>query len=71
MLLLSSTDQSFLFFETSLVERMPMLVLGVLLLLTGVQLISVGLIGELLVRTYYESQNKPIYVIKEIIKCQD
>ena len=50
---------------------MPMLVLGVLLLLTGVQLISVGLIGELLVRTYYESQNKPIYVIKEMIKCQD
>ena len=48
-----------------------MLVLGVLLLLTGVQLISVGLIGELLVRTYYESQNKPIYVIKEIIKRQD
>ncbi|MAJ73586.1 glycosyltransferase [Candidatus Poribacteria bacterium] len=62
---------SFLFSETSLVERMPMLVLGVLLLLTGVQLISVGLIGELLVRTYYESQNKPIYVIKEIIKRQD
>ena len=48
-----------------------MLVLGVLLLLTGIQLISVGLISELVIRTYYESQNKPIYVIKEILKFED
>jgi len=62
---------AFLFSETSLVERMPMLVLGILLVLTGIQLVSVGLISELLVRTYYESQNKPIYVIKEIVKGQE
>jgi len=62
---------SYLFSQTSLVERLPMLVLGVLLLLTGIQLISVGLISELVIRTYYESQNKPIYVIKEILKFED
>jgi hypothetical protein len=31
-----------------------------------VQLISIGLIGEIIMRTYYESQRKPIYTIREI-----
>jgi len=31
----------------------------------GVQFISLGLIGEMITRTYHESQKKPIYVIKE------
>ena len=44
-----------------------MLVLSVLLLFTGVQLISMGLIGELVIRTYHESQSNPIYVIREIV----
>ncbi len=52
---------------TSLTKRMPMLLLGVLLILVGVQLITMGLLGEIIVRTYYESQRKTIYVIKEII----
>lgn len=52
---------------TSLTKRMPMLLLGVLLILVGVQLITMGLLGEIIVRTYYESQNKAIYVIKETI----
>lgn len=51
----------------SLVERMPMLILGVLLLFTGIQFITMGLIGELVIRTYHESQKKPIYVIRDII----
>lgn len=42
----------------------PLLLLGVLLLLTGVILICVGLLAELLARTYHESQGKPIYVLK-------
>jgi hypothetical protein len=37
-----------------------------LLIITGVQLISIGLIGEIIMRTYYESQRKPIYTIREI-----
>jgi len=56
-----------LFFKMPLLERMPMLLLGILLILVGVQLISMGLLGEIMVRTYHESQGKPIYVIKEII----
>ena len=62
---------SYFYSETSLNERMPMLILSVLLLFTGVQLISMGLIGELVIRTYHESQSKPIYVIREIVKCEN
>ncbi len=43
----------------------PLLLLGVLLFLTGVILVSFGLMGELLVRTWHESQGKPIYVTQE------
>jgi len=44
----------------------PLLLLGALLFLTGVILVNFGLLGELLMRTYHESQGKPIYVVKEI-----
>ena len=45
----------------------PLLILVVLLLLTGLQLFSFGLLGELLMRTYHESQGRPIYRVREII----
>jgi glycosyltransferase involved in cell wall biosynthesis len=44
----------------------PLLLLGMLLLFVGVQLVTFGLLAELLARTYYESQNKPVYAIREI-----
>lgn len=44
----------------------PLLLLGVLLVFTGVQLVTFGLLAELMARTYYESQGKPTYVIREI-----
>jgi glycosyltransferase involved in cell wall biosynthesis len=43
----------------------PALLLAVLLVVVGVQFVSLGLIGEMIARTYHESQNKPIYVVKE------
>jgi glycosyltransferase involved in cell wall biosynthesis len=43
----------------------PLLLLGALLFLTGLILVSFGLMAELLVRIYHESQGKPIYVLKE------
>ncbi len=43
----------------------PLLLLGALLFLTGVILVSFGLLGELLVRTWHESQGKSIYVVQE------
>jgi glycosyltransferase involved in cell wall biosynthesis len=50
-------------------SQRPLLLLGILLIIIGVQFISMGLIGELVVRTYYETQQKPIYVIREIINA--
>ncbi len=43
----------------------PMLLLAVLLVMVGIQLISMGLLGEMMVRVYYESQGKPIYTVRE------
>lgn len=44
----------------------PMLLLSVLLVVIGVQLVTMGLLGEMIIRTYHESQNKPIYIVREI-----
>ena len=43
----------------------PILLLAGLLVVTGVQLVTMGLIGEMLARTYHESQGKPIYLVAE------
>jgi len=50
---------------TSLSNR-PLLLLGILLIVTGVQLVTIGLVAEIQARTYHESQNKPTYAIREI-----
>ncbi|HWW83641.1 MAG TPA: glycosyltransferase family 2 protein [Vicinamibacterales bacterium] len=44
----------------------PLLLLGILLIFTGLQLVTLGLLAELQARTYHESQNKPTYVIREV-----
>jgi glycosyltransferase involved in cell wall biosynthesis len=55
-----------LILQRSIAER-PLLLLGILLLVVGVQFITMGLLGELVVRTYHEARNKPIYVVREIL----
>ncbi len=45
----------------------PLLLLAILLIVIGVQFVMFGLLGELQIRTYHEGQNKPIYVLKEIV----
>ncbi len=45
----------------------PLLLLAILLMVMGVQFISMGLLGELVVRTYYETLDKPIYVVREFL----
>lgn len=45
----------------------PLLLLAVLLVILGVQFLVMGLIAELMVRTYYESQNKTVYYIRQIL----
>lgn len=56
-----------IFFNVRLGNR-PLLLLGILLVVIGVQFVSLGLIGEMLARTYHESQEKPIYVVKDVLE---
>jgi len=49
----------------------PLLILVALLIMVGVQLITMGLIAEMITRTYHESQSKPIYVVREVLRSED
>jgi len=53
---------------SSLTERQPLVLFGILLVFTGVQLLTVGLLAEMQARTYHESQGKPVYVIRQILQ---
>jgi glycosyltransferase involved in cell wall biosynthesis len=55
-------------FQDFAMNRNPLLFLTALLITTTIQFILMGLLAELLVRTYHESQNRPTYVIKEILE---
>jgi glycosyltransferase involved in cell wall biosynthesis len=46
----------------------PLLLLSILLIFIGIQFVTMGLLGEMLARTYHESQERSIYVIGEILK---
>lgn len=46
----------------------PLLALSLFLFTAGIQLISIGLVGELVTRAYYETQGKPVYVVKTVVK---
>jgi len=56
-----------IFFNQQLGDR-PLLILAVVLLLTGIQLFCFGLLAELLMRTYHESQGRPIYRVREVVE---
>lgn len=45
----------------------PLLLLGALLVIVGIQFIGMGLLGEMIVRVYHETQRKPIYVLKKVL----
>ena len=49
----------------------PLLLLGVILLVIGIQFFSVGIIADLLMRTYYESQKKRPYTIRKIVTASE
>ena len=46
----------------------PIVLLASLLAIVGVQFVSIGLLGEMLVRTYHESQAKPVYRVREVVE---
>lgn len=45
----------------------PLLLLSILLIFIGFQFVTMGLLGELLARTYHESQGKPVYAVREVL----
>jgi len=49
------------------IANRPLLLLSVLLIVIGIQFITMGLLGEIMVRTYHESVEKPIYVVRDVI----
>ena len=49
-------------------NRNPLLILTTLLIMMSIQFLFMGLLAEMLARTYHESQSKPIYVIRRIIE---
>ena len=59
--------QKFVSAQQLAMNRNPLLVLTAMLMTATIQFILMGLLAELLVRTYHESQNRPTYVIKEVL----
>jgi len=59
------------FVNHEIVGDKPRLLLGVLLMIMAVQFIVLGLLAEMLARTYHESQRKPVYVIRQILQATD
>ena len=58
-------------YRTDLIQdHGPLLIAAALLLLSGLMMFSTGLIGEQVMRTYFESQDRRIYAIREIISTQ-
>jgi len=56
-----------LYYHMSVMQQHgPLMLLSIALLVSGIQFISMGLLGEIMARTYYESQNKPIYALREV-----
>jgi len=55
-------------FHAYQIGERPLLLMGVLLVILGVQFVAMGLLAELIVRTYYEAQGKTVYYIREIIQ---
>ncbi|HYP29835.1 MAG TPA: glycosyltransferase family 2 protein [Blastocatellia bacterium] len=52
-------------------NRMPLATLAMIMFAMGFQFIFMGLLAEMIVRTYHESQNKPTYLIRETINLED
>ncbi len=53
--------------HASLTERTATVLFGILLVFTGLQLVTLGLLAEMQARTYHESQGKPVYVIRQVL----
>lgn len=54
-----------------MIEHGPLLIAGAVMAIAGLQMLCTGLIGEVLMRTYFESQGRPIYSIREVLTSND
>ncbi len=52
--------------ESVFIKHGPLLLLSMALIISGIQFISIGLLGEMLARTYFESQGKSVYAVREV-----
>jgi len=71
LMLLGGLDLFYLFVRRTFLgvpaSTSPLLMIGVMLIIMGFQAILMGLIAELLARTYHESQQKPTYTVRELL----
>jgi len=67
VLLLGYLGVSRLLGYASLTERTASVLFGILLVFTGLQLVTLGLLAEMQARTYHESQGKPVYAIRQVL----
>ncbi len=49
----------------------PLLILGLILVLGGIQLVTIGIIADINIRTYFESQNKKTYTVRKVYKAKE
>ncbi|MBE9079538.1 glycosyltransferase family 2 protein [Romeria aff. gracilis LEGE 07310] len=57
------------FFRQADIGNRPLLLFAVVLFIAGIQLLSFGLLAEMMMRTYHESQRRPIYRVREVVGC--
>ena len=48
----------------------PMILIACVLVVASVQFVMMGLLGEMISRTYFESQEKPIYIIRDVVNLE-
>ncbi|MEM7115954.1 MAG: glycosyltransferase family 2 protein [Chloroflexota bacterium] len=58
-------------FHAMQIGERPLLLIAVVLIILGAQFLVMGLVAELIIRTYYETQNKSVYFIKEVLLKRD
>jgi glycosyltransferase involved in cell wall biosynthesis len=58
-------------FRSFRIGTSPWTMLAVLLIVLGVQFLMMGLLGEILTRTYHEAQDKPIYVVRQVVRSEE
>jgi glycosyltransferase involved in cell wall biosynthesis len=54
-------------FQAYQIGNRPLLLLAILLIVIGIQLLMMGFLGEMIMRIYYESRDKPVYYIRQIL----